>query len=462
MVSPILVWFRDDLRLHDHAALSWAAERGPVVGFVIDEDPKITGTRGLGAASRWWRERSLKALADQLASADVPLLRLSGDPLVEIPRLIAETGASAVTWHRRYHAPLCEHDAAIKTRLTAEGVLAKSHPGYLLTEPHQVKTGQNTPYRVFTPFSRKATQLFDASPSLPVPPNLSGPGAQPWPEPAAVFWASGLAKTWQPGEAGARLRAADFSTRGAGYAEGRDLPAVNATSGLSPHLRFGEISPRELWELAAELPEADGLRFRAELLWRDFAWHRLFHLPDLATHNVRSSFDAFPWKWQEGELERASAGMRDPRRSADGTESWLSDLGDWRSGTTGIELVDAGMRELWQTGTMHNRVRMVVASLLTKNLGIHWRHGEEWFWETLVDADAASNPFNWQWVAGCGDDAAPYFRIFNPATQQKRFDPEGQYCNHWVPERLTPNYPLPMVDLKDSRAMALAAYEQVK
>jgi len=304
-------------------------------------------------------------------------------------------------------------------------------------EPWEVTNGQGKPYKVFTPFAAAArSQLADDEP-LPVPELLAGremgaSASSSWPNPSAdePQWAASLAQYWTPGEAGARERLAQLDL--AHYAEERDIPARNATSLLSPHLRFGEVSPREVWVAAAEEPDAE--KFHSELLWRDFAWHRLYHLPDLATRNVRQQFDRFDWSWD------------DPR------------LRDWQDGTTGIPLVDAGMRELWKTGYMHNRVRMVVGSFLTKNLGIHWRLGEEWFWDTLVDADAASNPFNWQWVAGCGDDAAPFFRIFNPETQAQRFDPEGAYIRCWAPTLSTP----PIVDLRQSRQAALDAYAEIK
>ncbi|WP_328588351.1 FAD-binding domain-containing protein [Corynebacterium urinipleomorphum] len=248
------------------------------------------------------------------------------------------------------------------------------------------------------------------------------------------------------------------------------MPSRAATSGLSPHLRFGEISPAYLWRETARFADAhpaaaaDAWAFLRQLLWRDFAWHRLYYLPEMAEKNVRSQFNEFPWAWSSkadpGASKSAFAHMdMEPDEDA---RQHLDELAAWQKGETGIPLVDAGMRELWATGTMHNRVRMVVGSWLTKNLGIHWRHGEEWFWDTLVDADYASNPFNWQWVAGCGDDAAPYFRIFNPLLQVEKFDPDGLYVNRWVPERHTPLYPEPMVDVKESRKTALAAYNDIR
>ena len=430
-----LMWFRDDLRLHDNQALSRAAEAAslgdaPLVAVVLDE-PAYPGTRPLGGASTWWRERSLYALAHDLADHGVELIRAAGDAREEIPRLAAELGATTVTWTRRYHGPLREVDASVKETLTSQGITATSSPGFTLVEPWEVTNGQGQPYKVFTPFSKAAASQVAGDEPEGVPEmGASASNASAWPQPAEPAWAASLAEHWTPGEAGARERLAQLDL--ANYAEERDIPALNATSLLSPHLRFGEVSPREVWFAAAEEPEA--AKFHSELLWRDFAWHRLYHLPNLATENVREKFDRFDWSWD------------DPR------------LKDWQAGTTGIPLVDAGMRELWATGYMHNRVRMVVGSFLTKNLGIHWRLGEEWFWDTLVDADAASNPFNWQWVAGCGDDAAPFFRIFNPETQAQRFDPDGEYVRRWAPALSAP----PIVDLKESRQAALDAYAEIK
>ena len=430
-----LMWFRDDLRLHDNQALSRAAEAAslgdaPLVAVVLDE-PAYPGTRPLGGASTWWRERSLYALAHDLADHGVELIRAAGDAREEIPRLAAELGATTVTWTRRYHGPLREVDASVKETLTSQGITATSSPGFTLVEPWEVTNGQGQPYKVFTPFSKAAASQVAGDEPEGVPEmGASASSASAWPKPTEPAWAASLAEHWTPGEAGARERLAQLDL--ANYAEERDIPALNATSLLSPHLRFGEVSPREVWFAAAEEPES--AKFHSELLWRDFAWHRLYHLPNLATENVREKFDRFDWSWD------------DPR------------LKDWQAGTTGIPLVDAGMRELWATGYMHNRVRMVVGSFLTKNLGIHWRLGEEWFWDTLVDADAASNPFNWQWVAGCGDDAAPFFRIFNPETQAQRFDPKGEYVRRWAPPLSAP----PIVDLKESRQAALDAYAEIK
>ena len=479
-----LVWFRDDLRLADNAALEWAAQRGEVIAVVIDEDAAATGVRPRGAAASWWRERSLSQLAGRLLEHGVPMLHLAGDPVEIMTALPGLLAVDAVVWNRRYEEPLRLVDSRVKETLQAGGTEVHSFPGHLLTEPWQVTTGEGRPYRVFTPYSRAATpvaegavaQLVEAAAQVPA--DLRGPEKDlpevPFPpvrSSAAASWTATLAAHWTPGEEAGQATLAAFvtgdrrttATGSPGYADGRDIPDSDATTGLSPHLRFGEVSPHRVWfavaraVAAGDLPVADGTSLHSELLWRDFAWQRLYHRSDLATRCVREQFTQFPWRW-----DNSLPG--DVKHLGDAT-ALAQDLSAWRSGTTGIPLVDAGMRELWTTGWMHNRVRMVVGSFLTKNLLADWRHGEQWFWDTLVDADPASNPFNWQWVAGCGDDASPYFRIFNPETQRKKFDPELGYVNRWVPEFAGPEaahagpYPPPMVDLRESRQRALAAYE---
>ncbi|KKO81925.1 hypothetical protein WU86_06400 [Corynebacterium xerosis] len=519
---PALVWFREDLRTTGHAALARAAECGPVVGLYVAEQlpagetatdepgsPPL-GPRPLGGAAKWWLHHSLHALADDLAGYGIELHVAAGDPRDIVPAMAAELDAVTVTWHRRYAPGARALDAQIKAVLPS----ASSHPGHLLNEPWDVATKQGHPYKVFTPFSRAAIDnlgavevsamdeadaaevVADTAPDAdsvasPDAPRLRGRGVSSddlrsthaaidalaltpdHPSRDEPDWAADFGRHWTPGEKGARERLAGFIGRLAEgpspadrrasvddlehrYATGRDYMALDATSRLSPHLRFGEISPRQAWDAitgaidAGEVPATDGESFLRQLLWRDFAWHRRFHLPHLDAANTRTAFDAFPWAWLPGEPDAArEAEIRDA-------------LSAWRRGTTGFGLVDAGMRELWVTGHMHNRVRMLVGSLLTKNFGIHWRHGEEWFWDTLVDADEASNPFNWQWVAGSGDDAAPYFRIFNPESQATRFDPTAAYIRRWVPEFGTPAHPAPMVDLRESRAAALAAYDMTK
>ena len=462
-----LVWLHDDLRLADNPALTWAAARGAVIVVHVDEPESATGVREPGEAAVWWLDQSLGKLERRLAAHRVALIRARGDAATLLPRLARVTGAGAATWQHRHHTPLAEHDAAVADALRTAGLTVTEHPGHLLTEPADVTTRQGGAYRVFTPFSRRAGELIDTPGALGAPlpePALHGPGTDitdaarrdvgnrgDVARPRDVF----LERHNAPGEQAARARLDEFLRKlveGPGYEEGHDFPAVDATSGLSAHLRFGEVSPREVWVTAAELadrePKAagDAHAFLRQLLWRDFAWHRLHHHPDIAWANMRSRFDDFGWEYFP----------------ADGPAEHREDLARWQTGRTGIPLVDAGMRELAETGRMHNRVRMVVGSLLTKNLGIHWRHGEEWFWERHVDADHAANPFNWQWVAGCGDDAAPYFRIFNPVTQAERFDPDGEYVARWVPELGIDAYPEPMLDLKASRRRALAAYERIK
>jgi len=454
-VGPTIVWFRDDLRLADNPALHHAIARGaPVVAvYVLDEES--TGIRPLGGASRWWLHSSLLALTASLTALGVPLVLRRGPAAAVITDLATLTGAAAVHWNRRYGQAERDVDTQVKAELRADGTEAQSFAGSLLFEPWTIRTLQGNPYSVFTPFWRAC--LAAPLPRDPYPAPMT---IEAWPEqlasddllawtlePSAPDWAAGLRATWQPGEASAQHRLDEFlADRLARYAEDRDLPAEDATSGLSPHLRWGEISPYQVWHatrLAAEgltgSAAKGAVRFLTEVGWREFSYHVLFHAPDLATANWKVGFNAFPWQ----PLDQTA-------------------LTAWHQGRTGFALVDAGMRELWRTGTMHNRVRMVTASFLTKNLLIDWRVGESWFWDTLVDADPASNPASWQWVAGSGADAAPYFRIFNPELQFAKFDPHQSYVRANVPEWGTDAYPEPIVDLGETRRAALAAYELVK
>jgi deoxyribodipyrimidine photo-lyase len=467
-----LILFRDDLRLADHPALASVAGEALLSVYV---DEQGTGRRPLGGASRWWLHRSLKALSDDLAARGGRLDILSGDPRDLIPALARASGASRIVWSRRYDQPARDVDAALKTDLKAKGFAVESFCASLLYEPWTVKTGDGRPFRVFTPLW-KAARLSGAPPApIPAPARLT---AVDWPAdapprlalddlgllPTKPDWAGGLRAAWTPGEAGAQARLAAFLDDGLmGYADGRDRPAAPHSSRLSPHLRFGEISPRQVFHaasLAAEAGDApwrDVEKFQAELGWREFSYHLFFHWPALPTKNFNPRFDAIPWAQPDADaLER------------------------WRKGRTGLPLIDAGMRELWATGFMHNRVRMAVASLLIKNMLTDWRIGEDWFWDTLCDADPASNAASWQWVAGSGADAAPYFRIFNPVLQGEKFDPQGDYVRRWVPElaalpdkwihkpwmappavRDALDYPAPLVDLAASRARALDAFAAV-
>jgi len=444
--SPSLVWLRDDLRLADNPALRAGVDRGgPVVAvYVLDE--VSPGFRPLGGAARWWLHHSLAELGERLREKGSLLVLRRGAASDVVPALVAETGAGAVFWNRRYSAPERAVDAGLKEPLRADGLEVSSFAASLLFEPWTVRTGAGTPYGVFTPFWKACQHLPAPREPLPEPREITGPATFPASDdladwdllPTAPDWAGGLRERWTPGEVTARRRLREFLADDvADYDRARDEPAGGATSMLSPRLRWGELSPFQVWHAAVSA--AAGARvggFLSELGWREFAWHTLFHAPDLATRNLRPSFDAFPWP------------PLDPAR-----------LRAWQRGETGIPLVDAGMRELWVSGFMHNRVRMVTASFLVKNLLIDWRAGEEWFWDTLVDADAASNPFNWQWVAGSGADAAPYFRIFNPELQAKKFDADGRYVREWAPDAAARE---PLVDLKATRDAALAAYEAVK
>ncbi|MDQ0868719.1 deoxyribodipyrimidine photo-lyase [Arthrobacter sp. V1I9] len=467
-----IVWLRDDLRLDDNPALTDAAALGLPVTVVFILDEESVGIRPLGGASRWWLHHSLSALANALEDRGSRLLLRRGPAAAVLAELATETTAAHLFWNRRYGLPERTVDAAVKTWADGNGVNASSYQANLLFEPWTVRTGAGGPYKVFTPFWRACLakdgirEPHEAPDQLPSPATSKG-GALPGGEdldswnllPHSPDWSGGLAKTWEPGEDGARRRLEDFLAGPAeDYGTGRNVPAVEGTSRLSPHLRFGEISPFRVWrEIRRRFPRqvpADVGIFRSELGWREFCWHLLYTNPELATRNYRPEFDRFEWQsLSTGELKA------------------------WQRGRTGYPLVDAGMRQLWQTGWMHNRVRMAAASFLVKNLLADWRVGEQWFWDTLVDADAASNPANWQWVAGSGADASPYFRIFNPVTQSKKFDSAGRYLRQFIPELAgldgkaihepwkageVPGYPEPLVGLAESRVRALETYGKLK
>ncbi|BDZ54214.1 cryptochrome/photolyase family protein [Agromyces marinus] len=451
--APTIVWFRDDLRLGDNPALVAAAERGdPTIAvYVLDE--QSPGIRPLGGAAKWWLHHSLERLASDLGERGVPLVLGRGAAAGVIRSLVDEAGAGAVLWNRRYGAAERAVDTALKAALTESGVEVGSFGASLLFEPWTIRTGAGTPYSVFTPFWR-ACLAADEPRHPSQPPELTAGGAgadrlaargarlDDWGLlPTDPDWAGGLRETWEPGERAAHRRLRAFLAGDLDrYADARDRLDLDATSRLSPHLRWGELSPHQVWhETRRRAAGTEGAaKFLSELGWREFAYHVLFHFPELATRNLRPEFDRFPW----------------PPPDTDAITAW-------ERGTTGIPVVDAAMRELWRTGGMHNRARMVAASFLTKNLLVDWRLGEQWFWDTLVDADPASNPFGWQWVAGSGADAAPYFRVFNPELQRRRFDPDDEYVRRWIPELDTADYPEPLVDLRGSRAAALAAYEHV-
>ena len=449
---PTIVWLRDDLRVADNPALTAAAERGAAVVVLYLLDERSPGIRPLGAASRWWLHHSLEALSASVDALGATFVLRQGAAATELPRLVTQLGAGAVFWNRRYGGPQREVDASLKTSLREAGLMVQSFQANLLHEPWTVTTGSGTPFRVFTPFWKACLAAAPPREPLAAPSSLRGVDGVVGDQladwallPTRPDWAGGIREAWTPGEKAANDQLEHFATNDlAHYDTARDAPGGESTSRLSPYLRFGEVSPFQVWQRTqrGEL-DADARRnapkFLSEIGWREFNWNILFYAPDLHEKNFRADFDAFPWH------------EPDPR-----------DLAAWQQGRTGIPFVDAGMRELWQTGYMHNRVRMVVASFLIQNLLVDWRVGEQWFWDTLVDADEASNPGNWQWVAGSGADAAPYFRIFNPLLQAEKFDRDGVYQRRYLPEWGTDAYPQPIVDLKRSRGDALAAYELVK
>lgn len=480
--SPTVLWFRHDLRLCDHAALAAAWARGGAIlpVFILDEAGE--GAWPAGGASRWWLHHSLAALTAALHARGAQLTLAAGPTEEILAQMVRTTGAGAVYWQRHYEPALAAQEAAVARRLADLGVEARAFPGALLFAPETVRNRQGGPFQVFTPFWRHLQTL-----SVPAPlelPDAAWPAPERWPAslPLAALqlrpvraWADGWEHAWSPGEAGAqrqltRLLANVLAT----YDTARDLPAVCGTSRLSPHLHFGEISPRQIWaalrargaERGVFPASADEQTFLRELGWREFAAHLLHHFPHTPTQPLRAGWERFPWA-------ESAAG---PGRVG---------LQAWQRGQTGYPLVDAGMRELWATGWMHNRVRMIVASFLVKHLRISWVHGAAWFWDTLVDADLANNTLGWQWSAGCGADATPYFRIFNPVLQMVKFDPAGAYVRRWVPElahlpdrhlpapweapaeilasagvTLGESYPRPVVDHAPARAAALAAYRR--
>jgi deoxyribodipyrimidine photo-lyase len=472
VTAPVIVWFRDDLRLADHPALAAAAAAGRPVLCVFVHDEHSVGLRRLGGAARWWLAQSLRALGRDLRARGGRLDLRSGAAADVMASIATETGAAAVHWNRRHDRAGMAVDAAIEQRLAAQGVKVRTFPARLLHEPDLVRTKGGAPFSVFTPFWRRLRELTQQTP-LPAPVRLTAPPSfrsdaiETWGlEPHSPDWAGGLRTTWVAGEAAARDRLTGFiDEKLAGYAARRERPGLDGTSLLSPHLRFGEISAvqvRHAILLAGERlrgpSAADIDKFMSEIGWREFCHHLLYHRDDLHRVSIQARFDAFPWR------DDAAA------------------LRAWQQGRTGYPLVDAGMRQLWASGWMHNRVRMVAASFLVKHLMIDWRLGEAWFWDTLVDADVANNPAGWQWVAGSGADAAPFFRIFNPVTQSQKFDPDGAYIRRWIPEIAgltdaaihtpwtarasttalgTCVYPEPIVDHAAARARALAAFSRL-
>ncbi len=478
-MSATIVWFRQDLRLQDNPALTAAVARGqPIVPvYILDDEGE--GNWGMGAASRWWLHYSLTRLDEALRERGSRLILARGASAEVLGTLIQQTTASAMYWNRRYEPAAIERDKIIKAELAASGFEAKSFNSSLLFEPHTVKNKTGGPFQVFTPYWKHCLTLAIEPPVKLGAATLSSP--KNWPDSLAlekfsllpkIKWDAAFAKVWQPGEAEAQKRLKRFLAKTVeNYDESRDFPSVDGTSALSPHLHFGEIGPRQIWGAVQSLsknsgvfpPHRGGMVFLKEVGWREFAYHLLYHFPQTPDQPLRSEFARFPW---EKNAKRLKA---------------------WQRGKTGYPIVDAGLRQLWQTGWMHNRVRMIVASFLVKHLRHSWQEGAAWFWDTLVDADLANNTLGWQWSAGCGADASPYFRIFNPILQGPKFDPDGDYVRLWVPElarlpnefihqpwiappevlesagvNLGKNYPAPVVDHGEAREAALAALKSIR
>ena len=473
-----ILWFRHDLRLDDNAALRAALARGKSIVPVFIWDPMAEGEWTLGGASRCWLHQSLSRLDGALRAAGSRLIIRQGKSLDTLLQFIDETHASAVFWNRRYEPATVTCDQEIKSALRKRGVTAASFNAALLFEPWSVQTKAATPYRVFTPFYRACLALPEpeapvAAPTTiaPLRKRLDSDELQALCLLPQVSWDAGIRSHWNCGEMAGSKRLDEFMRQSLnGYLDARDKPDVEGTSQLSAYMHFGELSPRRLWHSvrAGMRKQKDGAfarcaeAFLRQLIWREFAHHLLFHFPQTATAPLNERFARFPW--------------RDDSMS----------LKAWQQGKTGYPIIDAGMRQLWTTGWMHNRVRMIVGSFLVKDLLIPWQEGAKWFWDTLVDADLANNTLGWQWVAGCGADAAPFFRIFNPISQGERFDPNGTYVRRWVPElsrlpdkwihqpwhasqailedagvSLGRTYPRPIVDHDEARKRALDLFKKL-
>ena len=477
--SPTVVWFRQDLRIEDNPALWEAVKRGGPVVPVYVWAPEEEGAWPPGAASRYWLHQSLQSLKKTLAHAGSRLIIRQGSSLDELDAVARSVEAGAVFWNRRYEPEAVKRDEAVARAFKERGVAVRAFNGSLLVEPWEVATKQGRPYKVFTPFWKTCLEQIDPPNILSSPQEIPAPNK--WPRTLAtdalklepkVDWAAGIREAWAFGEAAAHQRLDAFIDESLGaYLEARDQPGKADTSMLSPYLHYGEISPRQIWhavqtaaaQQGSKAAERGAAKFLDELGWREFSHHLLHHFPQLPEAPMQDKFAAFPWE-------------DDPQA-----------LKAWQRGETGYPIVDAGMRQLWETGWMHNRVRMITASLLTKDLLISWNRGAEWFWDTLVDADLANNTQGWQWTAGCGADAAPYFRIFNPVSQGERFDAKGDYVRRWVPElaalpdkwihkpweaskdvldaagvELNTTYPSPIIAHAEARERALTMYNLIK
>jgi len=474
MTAPVLIWFRHDLRLADHAALAEAARDGRRVLPVFILDDEAAGAHRYRGASRWWLKRSLDALSRDLAAKGAPLTLARGRAETILPALADALGAAEVHAGRGMEPWAREQSRRVHEALTAAGRALHLHTTVVLREPHGFVSGSGKPYAVYTPFA-KAMLAADPGEALPAPARI--PGAEPpaggerlddlplYPVPGEPDWAAEFGTAWQPGEAHAGARLARFVAGALGrYAEGRNIPGIEGSSGLSPHLRWGEVSPRRVWHaVRAAASGASAETFLKEILWREFSYHLLWHRPDMPDRALKRDFEDFPFEPDPALLQA------------------------WQRGRTGYPIVDAGMAQLWRIGWMHNRVRLVAGSLLVKHLLQPWQDGVAWFADTLVDHDLASNSASWQWVAGCGTDASPYFRVFNPVLQGEKFDPDGAYVRRWLPHlaklprafihkpweapegvlaaagiRLGRDYPRPVVAPAEGRARALAAFAALR
>ena len=468
--KPIILWFRHDLRLSDHQALVAASKtKRPIIPLYIYETHN-TETPPMGCASQWWLHHSLISLEKGLQACGSKLIKRSGPAREVLRDFCQETSAAGLYFHSSVLPGSSELENDLKHWAMKEGLDCQAFSGELLFNPTAITTKSGTPFKVFTPFWR-ACQKASPLPQ-PLPPPQSLLSQKNWPKseslkawdliPRTPNWAKGFSQEWHPGQTGAQKALQYFVSKNiANYHKARDIPSINGTSRLSPHLHFGEISVRSCWHQAKAT--GGGESFLRELAWREFCYHLLFHWPNLTEAPFKQEFTAFPW------LENQTY------------------IRAWQRGKTGYPIIDAGMQQLWQTGWMHNRVRMITGSFLVKNLMQHWHVGRDWFWDTLVDADLANNSGGWQWVAGSGADAAPYFRIFNPVTQSKKFDPDGTYIRRFLPALKTlpaphihdptnapaaalkqagitlgQTYPKAIVDLVSSREGALAAYEQMR
>ena len=469
--ESLVVWFRQDLRLQDNEALQAAVDSGRTLIPVYILDKSGERDWKLGGASRWWLHHALNDLDQQLNAFGGSLVLRRGKALEVLIQVLDELNASAVYWNRRYEPHAIERDSEVKSALRQRGVTVQSFNSSLLHEPHTIQKKDGTPFKVFTPFWKHClkqpkeppveVQLNEASfyTGRSVSDSLNA-----WKLLPNLSWDKEFYESWDPSQTGARDLLGQFiAQKMEGYDQGRDQLGLDGTSRLSPYLHFGQIGPRQIWETAAHGAGEGTRRFIAEIGWREFSYHLLYHFPHTPTEPLRTEFEDFPWETDPDHLSK------------------------WQQGKTGYPVVDAAMRQLWQTGWMHNRARMIVASLLVKHLLQPWQEGARWFWDTLVDADLASNTQGWQWTAGCGADASPYFRVFNPILQGEKFDPQGHYVRRWIPElsglpnevihkpweadskqladagvTLGSDYPHPIIAHGAGRARALKAYELFK